>query len=136
MTAFGRHLRARAALYALLVAACQLSLAAGASTIMLASTPPGASTVAEDDCSCEHSAAVMCPMHRRPASRPIPPGTPRWCGAGDDSVFALLPVLGALTVPEPVQGILEPSSVPLTLSRTAVHPVRLAHPPDSPPPRA
>ena len=64
-------------LYALFAAVCQLSLAVGASTIMLASTPPGASTVAEDDCSCEHSAAVMCPMHRRPTSRPIPPGTPR-----------------------------------------------------------
>lgn len=136
MTALGRHLRARAARYALLVAACQLSLAVSAGAVMLTAARPGSAVVAEDDCSCEHSAAVMCPMHRRTAPRPVPAGTPRWCGAGDDSIFALMPVLGALTVPEPVLQSLAPSSTTLTLAATAERPVRPAYPPDSPPPRA
>ena len=136
MTALARHLRARAALYALLVAACHLSLAVTASTIMLTTARPGMAVVAGDDCTCDHSAARMCPMHQRTAPRPVPAGTPRWCGAGADSIFALIPVLGALTVPEPVLQSLAPSGTTLTLAATGERPVRPARPPDSPPPRA
>ena len=135
MTALGRHFRTQAALYALLAAMCQLGVAMSASTVMLTSARTGAAIVA-DECSCDHSAAVMCPMHRRSAPRPLPAGTPRWCGAGDDSVFALVPTLGALGAPEAFQQILPPSSVPLAFALHADRPVRTARPPDNPPPRA
>ena len=127
---------ARAVRYALLAAVCQLSLAVSASAVMLATTHTGARDRRGRGCSCDHSTAVMCPMHRRSAPRPVPPGTPRWCGAGDDSIFALLPVLGTLAVPEPVQQSLAPSATSLALAPVAERPVRLARPPDSPPPRA
>jgi hypothetical protein len=134
-SATGHHRGGRAR-YALLLAVCQLSLSLSASAIMLASTPPGVATVAEDECSCEHSAATMCPMHRRSAPRPLPAGTPRWCGAGDDSIFALVPVYGTLAAPEPVHRVLAPSPTRRTFSRSADRPVGLESPPDNPPPRA
>ena len=68
----GRFVRARAALYALLVAVCQFGLSVSASAVMLTAAHGSITAVAEADCSCEHSAAVMCPMHRRNAPRPVP----------------------------------------------------------------
>lgn len=130
-----RHLRARVALYALLVAVCQGGMVVSASAVML-TTPHSDKAVLEDECSCEHSAAVMCPMHRRSTPRPVPPGTPRWCGAGDDSLFALVPVLGALTAPEAVHALLPPPRLTLATPPFAGRLVRPDRPPDSPPPRA
>jgi len=134
-SAMGHHRRARAVRYALLVAVCQLSLALSASTVMLASTHTGVATV-EAECSCDHSTAVMCPMHKRRAPRPLPPGTPRWCGAGDDSIFALLPVYGTLAAPEPLHRVLAPAATPRSFAPVSDRPVGLDSPPDSPPPRA
>jgi hypothetical protein len=75
-------------------------------------------------------------MHRRGSTRPPPPGTPRWCSAGDDTIFALVPVYGTLAAPEPVHRVLAPSATPPTFAHDADRPTALESPPDSPPPRA
>jgi hypothetical protein len=126
----------RLALCALSVALCQVSLSMSATAIVLAGARPGAAAVAEEECECEHSAAVMCPMHRRSAPKPAAPGTPRWCSAGDDSLLALVPVYGALAVPEALHRLLPPPATPRALARVADRPTDLDSPPDSPPPRA
>jgi hypothetical protein len=130
-----RHLRARAARYALAVAVCQLAVLLSATVVLTASTS-GASTIAADEeCRCDHSAAVMCPMHKR-STRPLPPDAPRWCAGVDETAYAVLPTLGVLGLPErdtQTISLTFESLVPAARAG-AIHP--LATPPDSPPPRA
>jgi hypothetical protein len=137
VTAFLWHLRARAARVAFALAVCQLAVLS-VSTIVLAASPRagGLTLAADEECSCEHTAGVMCPMHRRSTSAPAPADGPRWCKGVDDSSYAVLPVLGSLAMPEPIVTFvfsLTESAAP------AVHaeaPRLLDRPPDSPPPRA
>jgi hypothetical protein len=106
-------------------------------TIVLAATPraAGLSVGADEECSCDHSTAVMCPMHRKTTSRPVPANTPRWCKGIDTSNYAVLPVLGALALPERVEAFTLPS-VESSAPDARAESVRLLdHPPDSPPPR-
>jgi hypothetical protein len=137
VTAFLRHFRALAGRYALALALCQVAVLCSA-TIVLAATPrAGGTTVgAEDECNCEHSTAVMCPMHRKSSSRPLPANTPRWCKGVDGSTYAVLPVLGALALPERVARLLLPLLESPAAAVSAEAPRPLARPPDSPPPRA
>lgn len=105
--------------------------------VLAASRPSSAAHVtAGEECSCDHSTGVMCPMHRRGSSRPAPTNAPRWCQGVDGSSYAVLPVLGTLSLPERVvqlaPGVTE-STAPAPLT---VAPRPLDHPPDSPPPRA
>jgi hypothetical protein len=132
-----RQLRARAAHYALAVAVCQVAVLCSTTIALAASTPSSVVHVtAGEECSCDHSTGVMCPMHRRGSSRPAPTNAPRWCKGVDASSYAVVPALGTLALPERVAqlapGISE-STAPA--SRTA-SPRPLARPPDSPPPRA
>ena len=136
MTAFLRHFRALAGRYALALAMCHVAVLCSA-TIVLAATPPaGGTTVGADDCSCEHSTAVMCPMHRKSTSRPVPANTPRWCKGADASTFAVLPVLGTLALPERIARMLLPLVESPAAAVSAGAPRSLDRPPDSPPPRA
>jgi hypothetical protein len=133
-----RHLRDRAARIALLVVLCQLGLVIAPSVALAAHHLQSgtARVAAAEECTCEHEAGVMCPMHRRSAPRPIPAGAPRWCGAGDASLFALAPVLGALVPPEPLH---EAALIPLVTPGSPFANdslLRLDRSPDSPPPRA
>jgi hypothetical protein len=129
-----RHLRARVARYAVALAVCQLAMVCSA-TIALASTPHQRAAV-EEECRCEHTAGVMCPMHRKSSSRPVPADAPRWCQGADDSALAVLPALGALALPERI-ALLTPTTLesPAPAFR-AEAPRPLDRPPDSPPPRA
>jgi len=137
VTAFLRHFRALAGRYALALAMCHVAVLCSA-TIVTAATPrAGGTTVgADEECSCDHSTAVMCPMHRKSTSRQMPANTPRWCKGVDGSTYAVLPVLGTLALPERVVAFVLPvveSSAPDAHAES----VRLLdHPPDSPPPRA
>jgi hypothetical protein len=131
------HFRARVARYALAVVVCQLLVVCAPTIVMAASPRPGGLTVASDEeCRCEHTAGVMCPMHRRSSSRPIPSGTPRWCQGVDDSAYAVLPVFGTLALPERVTQFAHPLTVSRALTSAAEAPRPLDRPPDSPPPRA
>ena len=136
VTSVVRHVRARVVRYAVALAVCQV-LAVCSAAIVLAATPAaGAATIAADEeCSCDHSTAVMCPMHRRSSSRPVPANAPRWCAGVDDSAFAVLPALGMLAMPERVAQLLRPNFEPLVAARRGEAPRPLARPPDSPPPR-
>lgn len=106
-------------------------------TIVLAAAPAGgdAAVTADEECRCEHSAAVMCPMHKR--SSPRPPGNaPRWCAGVGDSAYAVLPVLGTLALPERVAPLACPDHGSRAASVVSLAPRSLGVPPDSPPPRA
>jgi hypothetical protein len=106
------------------------------STTIALAAAPHAGAVVEEECRCEHSAGVMCPMHRRSSSRPVPVDAPRWCTGVDDSIFAVVPVFGALAMPERAAHLLPhdvESAAPLF---RAGGPRPLDRPPDSPPPRA
>jgi hypothetical protein len=122
--------------YALALALCQV-IAACAGTIVLAASPRAGGDVvsADEECNCEHSSGVMCPMHRRSSSRPIPADAPRWCTGLDDSVFAVLPVFGALALPERIAHLARPELEPLVTAPRPGAPRSLDRPPDSPPPR-
>lgn len=122
---------------ALAIALCQLAVLS-ASTIVLVASPRagGLSVAAGEECSCEHTAGVMCPMHRRSTSRPAPASAPRWCAGVGDSSYPVLPVLGTLAMPERIAEVvlsLTDSAAPAVPAET---PRVLAPPPDSPPPRA
>ena len=137
MIACLRHFRALAGRYALALAICHVAVLCSATVVLAASPRAGGTTVgADEECNCEHSTAVMCPMHRKSTSRPVPANTPRWCKGIDTSTYAVLPVLGALALPERVVALV----LPLVESPAAdahAESVRLLdHPPDSPPPRA
>lgn len=136
MTAFLRHLRALASRYALAVAVCQVAVLS-ASTMVLAATPHnGALHIgADEECTCDHTAGVMCPMHKRASSRPAPTNAPRWCKGVDDSSFAVLPVLGVLALPERVVQLLLVITESTAPAFRAEAPRLLDRPPDSPPPR-
>jgi len=136
VTAVFRHLRVLASRYALAAAVCQVAVVCS-TTMVLASMPSSAAHVtAGEECSCDHSTGVMCPMHRRASSHPAPANAPRWCKGVDGSSYAVLPVLGTLAPGERV-ALLAPG-----ITESAAHapgteaPRPLARPPDSPPPRA
>jgi hypothetical protein len=137
VTAFLRQLRAHAARCALAVAVCQVALVCSATMVLAASTPSSAVHVtADEECSCDHSTGVMCPMHRRASSRPTPTNAPRWCKGVDGSSYAVLPVLGTLSLPERVLQLAPAITESTVPAPRTVAPRPLAHPPDSPPPRA
>lgn len=135
MISLVRHLRARLVRYAVALAVCQVAMVCSA-TIVLAAAPHGGAAVAVDEeCRCEHSAGVMCPMHRRSSSRPVPVDAPRWCQGVDDSVLAALPVLGTLALPERIAPLIPTAVESLVPAFRAEAPRPLARPPGSPPPR-
>ena len=137
MTSVVRHFRACVARYALLLAVCQVAAVCSATLVLAATLQGGAATVAADEeCRCEHSTAVMCPMHRRSSSRPVPANAPRWCTGVDDSAYGVLPVLGGLALPERIAQVARPNIESLASAPLAEAPRPLARPPDSPPPRA
>ena len=130
------HLRARAPRFALALVVCQLAALSFSTLVLAASQPPGALTVgAHEECSCDHTTGVMCPMHRRSASRPIPANVPRWCKGVDGSTYAVLPVLGTLAMPERVALFAVPAVESTPPAFRAASPRPLDHPPDNPPPR-
>ena len=136
MIALLRHLRTLAGAYALALVVCQVGVVASA-TIVLASSPrSGALGVAADEeCNCDHSTGVMCPMHRRSSSRPAPANGPRWCKGVDGSTYAVIPALGTLALPERVAALVVPAFDSIALVPVADAPLPLDHPPDNPPPR-
>jgi hypothetical protein len=137
VTAFLRHLRAHAARCALAVAVCQVAVLCSTTVALGASTPSGAVHVtADEECTCDHSAGVMCPMHRRASSRPAPTNAPRWCKGVDGSSYAVVPVLGTLVLPERVAQLTPGISESAAPAPRSASPRPLARPPDSPPPRA
>jgi len=137
VTSLVRHVRARLVHYALALAVCQVAAVCSATLVLAASPRAGAATVAADEaCSCDHSTAVMCPMHRRSSSRPVPANAPRWCAGADSAAYAVLPVLGTLALPERVAQLAAPSFESLATAPVAAAPRPLDRPPDSPPPRA
>jgi len=137
VTAFLRHLRALASRYALAVAVCQVAVVFSATSLLAASTPSTALHVAADEqCSCDHSTGVMCPMHRRSSSRPAPANAPRWCKGVDGSSYALVPALGTLALPERVAQLMPAATAPAAPAPRRDAPRPVARPPDSPPPRA
>lgn len=137
MTAFLRHFRALAGRYALAVAVCQVAVLS-TSTIVLAASPHDGSlhVAAGEECTCDHTAGVMCPMHKRASSRPAPSNAPRWCKGVDGSSYAVLPVLGTLALPERVAELLLSFETTPVLAPRAQAALPLDRPPDSPPPRA
>ena len=137
MTAFLRHVRALAGAYALALAVCQVAVVASATIVLASSLRSGTLGVAADEeCSCDHAAGVMCPMHRRSSPRPAPANGPRWCKGVDDSTYAVIPALGTLALPERVALLVRPVTPVLATAHPAEAPVPLDRPPDSPPPRA
>ena len=137
MTAFLRHFRALAGRYALALAMCHVAVLCSATIVMAATPRAGGTTVgAEEHCSCDHATAVMCPMHRKSTSRPVPANTPRWCKGIDTSTYAVLPVLGTLALPERIAQLLLPLREIPAAAVSAEAPRSLDRPPDSPPPRA
>jgi len=136
VTAFLRHLRARAAGCALAVAVCQVAVIGSATIVLAASTPAsGTHVTAGEECSCDHSTGVMCPMHRRGSSRPAPTNAPRWCKGVDGSSYAVLPVLGTLAMPEHIARFVFAINQSAAPSARTEAPRPLPRPPDSPPPR-
>jgi hypothetical protein len=119
------------------MALCQVAMVCSA-TIVLAAAPHmgGAAVAVAEECSCDHSTAVMCPMHRRSSSRPVPANAPRWCAGVDGSACAVVPVLGTLAPPEHVAQFTSPNLDLLAPAPRAAAPRPLDRPPDSPPPRA
>jgi hypothetical protein len=136
VTSLVRHLRARLVRYAVALAVCQV-VAVCSATIVLAAAPHagGAAVALDEECRCEHSAGVMCPMHRRSSSRPVPADAPRWCQGTDDAAFAVLPALGTLALPERIAPLTPTTVESLAPAFRAEAPRPLARPPDSPPPR-
>jgi len=133
MTALRRH----AARYALAVALCQLAVLCSSTITLAASVRSAALAVsAGEECSCDHTAGVMCPMHRKSSPRPAPTNGPRWCNGVNGDTFALLPSIGALAMPERVAHF-QPSIVEsVAPALRADAPRLLDRPPDNPPPRA
>jgi len=133
--------RARLRIGALVLAVCQVVLA-GTATVVLASTSSKTATVApDDDCTCEHSAGVMCPMHRpsktSPAkTRPAPSKALRSFVSCDEPAYLMVPGYGALAPPESIQTAPLPAADAAAPAALAQHPVRVASLPDPPPPRA
>jgi hypothetical protein len=131
-----RQLRRCTARYALAVAVCQLAVLCS-STIMLAASARSAALAvsAGEECSCEHTAGVICPMHRKSSTRPAPQNAPRWCKGADGGTFAVLPSLGALAMPERIVELVLAHAGSAARAFPAETPTLVDHPPDSPPPR-
>ena len=132
-----RQLRVRVARFALAVAVCQLAVLCSSTLVLATSHAPGASTVSTgEECSCDHTAGVMCPMHRKSSSRPVPANAPRWCTGADGSTWAVLPALGMLAMPEGIAQLLPSIVESRVAASAAAAPAPLDRPPDNPPPRA
>jgi hypothetical protein len=132
-----QQLRRHVARYALAVALCQLAVLCASTITVAASARSAALAVsAGEACSCEHTAGVMCPMHRKSSPRPAPANTPRWCKGVDGSSYAVLPAFGALGLPEGITQLLLPITEGFAPAVHADAPRALHSPPDSPPPRA
>jgi hypothetical protein len=132
VASFLRRLRALAGRCAIVLAVCQVATIASV-TLLAALPSAGASSVSShEECTCDHVAGVMCPMHRRSSS----PKGPRWCAAGDASIYLLLPGLNAPAMPLRVATLAPPISESVAPARSAGIALTLASPPDSPPPRA
>ena len=85
------------------------------------------------ECTCTHGDHAMCPMHHRTFT-----GKGR-CAmrGGADLAVTLVPALLGPTAAMPVPtAAFAPSTNPVSFARLTVSPIRLAVPPDSPPPRA
>jgi hypothetical protein len=119
--------------YAVALAVCQVVM--GSATIVTATTLQAGGLAVDEECRCEHSAGVMCPMHRKSSSRPVPLDAPRWCQGADDSALAVLPTFGTLALPERVARLTPPVVASPAPALRAEAPRPLARPPDSPPPR-
>ena len=131
-----RHFREHVRRYALVLAVCQVAVLSSATLVLAAASRSGALTVgADEECRCDHTAGVMCPMHRRTSSRPVPADAPRWCTGVDDSAYGVLPVLGGLALPERIAQVVRPNIESRATVSLAEAPRPLARPPDSPPPR-
>jgi hypothetical protein len=91
---------------------------------------------AGEECSCDHSTGVMCPMHRRAARVRRPPTRRGGARAWDGSSYAVLPVLGTLALPERVAQFVAGSPNPPLHARAPRRPVRSPARPTVPPPRA
>ena len=132
-----RHVRTFAGRYALVVVVCQVAVLSSTTIVLAASTPSGALTVAAvEECSCEHTAGVMCPMHRRSSSRPAPSNGPRWCSGADASSYAVLPAFGQLAMPEHLAQFAFAITESTAPAPRIEAPRPFDRPPDSPPPRA
>jgi hypothetical protein len=135
--------RARLRVGALLLAVCQLMLVVTTTAVLAsrASAPPTATVSADDDCTCEHSAGVMCPMHRpsktsSAKTRPAPSRTLRSFVSCEESASFVVPGYGALAPPESIQRAPQPAADAAARVAFAQHPARVDSPPDFPPPRA
>ena len=85
------------------------------------------------ECTCTHGDHAMCPMHHRTLT-----GKGR-CAMrqGADLAVALVPaLLGPTAAISTPAATFRPSTNQVSFVRIAVSPIRLAVPPDSPPPRA
>jgi hypothetical protein len=136
VTALVRHLRAAGRRYALVLAMCQLAVVVSATAVLLSSPQfAGLTVAAGDECECDHATAVMCPMHRKTSSRPVPADAPRWCKGVDGATYAVMPVLGALAPPERLAQLALLTALSPIASSPDQAPLALDRPPDSPPPR-
>src|SRR5690349_1927046 len=103
----------------------------------LASVPLVLSSTATDpheaECTCAHEAAVMCPMHHKPAGRSVPCAMQAANSSGPALSMTLVGVAGCLSEATLGIGPAEPS---MRLLRRAVRIVgERPVPPDPPPPR-
>jgi hypothetical protein len=114
------------------LAVCQVATMASAAVLAAMPAAGTSSVSAHEECTCDHVAGVMCPMHRRSSN----PNGPRWCAAGDASIYLLLPGLNAPALPVRVATLAAPPIESEAPAPFAEAPLPLASPPDSPPPRA
>jgi hypothetical protein len=132
VASFLRRVRALAGRCAIVLAVSQVVTMASATILAALPSSSTASVSAHEECTCDHAAGVMCPMHRRSSS----PNGPRWCAAGDASIYFLLPGLNAPALPVRVAGLAPPTFESVAPALSVGVPLALASPPDSPPPRA
>ena len=114
----------------MVLAVCQIATVA--SPTVLAAVPAASSIAAHEECTCDHSTGVMCPMHRRAQH----PNAPRLCSGLDLATYALLPGSHPLAMPLSVAQLSHPPAEAFVPAPAAETPLPLARPPDSPPPRA
>ena len=132
VASFLRRVRTLAGRCAIVLAVSQVLTMASATILAAMPSSSTSSVSAHEECTCDHVAGVMCPMHRRSSH----PNGPRWCAAGDASIFFLLPALNAPALPVRVAVLAPPTFESVAPTPSVGVPLALASPPDSPPPRA